>query len=125
MGLRIIDIALDGVIQFQQSNDRMECIIHDVTEDYGEVMVAASDPRICAREDVELSILLPTERSPVKCTGRIVWHSGDERQLKKQTRHLARVFINDLSRMERRRLDLFVAQKKAFIGCGSGVGSAL
>lgn len=125
MGIEIIDVGLNGIIQFQQSDDVAECFVQDIREDYAEIMVFASDARFRVREDVELRIFLPAERSPIKCTGRIVWCS-DEVELSGDYRgYYARISITYISRLHERLLDLFIAQKKAFISSGSGMSPAL
>lgn len=104
---RIMDVGLEGIIQFQHADSTIGCVIRDITRDYTEVVVIASDQRICMEGDVELKVILPTERSPIKCTGKIVWYSRDGRAC------LARIAITCISRIERRRLELVIAQKKA------------
>jgi hypothetical protein len=125
MGIGIIDVGLNGIIQFQQSNDAVECFIQDIREDYAEIMVFASDALFRVREDVNLRIFLPAERSPIKCKGRIVWRS-DEMELAGDYRgYYARISITYISRLHKRLLELFIAQKKAFISSGSGLDPAL
>ena len=120
MGSRIIDVELDGVVQFQQNGNNVECVLQDVTEDYEGAMIATFDPRICSRNDVTLSVFIPSERSPIRFTGRIVWHSENGSLLKDQ-RYLAKILIIHISRMERRRLDLYIAKKRASISSGRGL----
>ena len=121
MAARVIGVGLDGTIQFQKAKDTIECIVQDITEDYTETVVVASDPRVCMGEDVDLKIFLPTERSPVKCTGRIAWHREDEGLLEDSRGYLARIFITHMGRIDRRRLELVIARKRAFIGSGYGL----
>ncbi len=113
---KTIGIELDGIVQFQHTDDVIiECVIRDITEDCAEAVVIASDEHICAEEDVYLKILLPTEKSPIMCTGKIIWYSeSDEETLKGSRAYLARISITDISRIERKRLDLVIAQKRAF-----------
>lgn len=125
MGVAIIEVELSGVIQSQQTTDAAECIIQDIKEDYSETMVFASDARFRAREDVDLRIFLPAERSPVKCAGRIVWHSEDVELSGGCIGYFAQVIITHISRMDRRRFDLFIVQKKASISSGRGLSLAL
>lgn len=125
MGVAIIEVELSGVIQSQQTTDAAECIIQDIKEDYSETMVFASDARFRAREDVDLRIFLPTERSPVKCAGRIVWHSEDVELSGGCKGYFAQVIITHISRMDQRRFDLFIVQKKASSSSGRGLSLAL
>ena len=109
----MIHVGLDGVIQLQQSGDTIECFIRDVNEDLTEATVVAFDPQVCEQEEVELSIFVPTERSPIKCVGSISWQPEDNEGLRKdQGECLARIFITDISRIDGRRLDLILTQKR-------------
>lgn len=125
MGIGTIDVGLSGTIQFQQTTDTAECIIQDISEDCARIMVFAPDTRFREREDVELRIFLPAERSPVKCTGRIVWHSDDEESFDDQRGYFAQISVTHISRINQRLLDLFIAQKRAFLSSGMGLSSAL
>ena len=110
---RIIDVDLEGIIKFQDSHETVGCIVHDITEDYTEAMAFSSDPRICVREDIELKIILPSERSPIRCTGEIVWHSGtNEELIRSSGGYLVRILITHISRIDGRRLDLILTQKR-------------
>ena len=122
-----IEIDLDGVIQFQQTKDTTECLIRNISEDCkGVMIITTSDPRVCANEDVNLSIFIPAERSPVKCTGRIAWYSSaDKETFQGLTVYKAGIFITEISRLDRRRLELFVARKKAFFGDGIQGGNKM
>jgi hypothetical protein len=124
MDSRMIDIELDGIIQFQQTDDTIECVVNDITEDYAEAIVISSDPRICMTKDIYLKVLLPNERSPVKCTGRIIRYSEDEVRPKAQRNYLARILITHISRIDRRRLELVIARKRMFIRSGYGLKSS-
>ena len=109
---RVIEVGLEGIIQFQGDDATLECIVRDITRDYTEVVVIAFDQRVCSEENVELRVILPTERSPIKCTGKIVWYSNDG------SSYLVRILIISISRIERRRLELVIAQKKAVANSG-------
>jgi len=125
MGIGTIDVGLNGVIQFQQTTDAAECIIQDIREDCTGIMVFASDTHFCVREDVDLRIFLPAERSPVKCTGRIVWHSDDVEISDDRRGYFAQISITHISRINQRLLELFIAQKRAFLSSGMGLSPAL
>jgi hypothetical protein len=99
----------------------MKCLIRDINEECTGVMIVTLDPRVCAKEDVDLSISIPAERTPVKCTGKITWYSSaDKESLGGIEGYAAGVFITDISRLDRRRLELLVARRKAFLGGGIG-----
>ena len=66
MNPRVIEVGLEGIIQFQGDDATLECIVRDITRDYTEVVVITFDQRICVEENVELRVILPTERSPIK-----------------------------------------------------------
>ena len=108
----MVHVGLDGIIQLQRTGEIIECFIRDINEDYTEAMVITSDPRVRTQEEAELRIFMPTERSPIKCAGRISWHPEDDEQLRDSVNHLAHVFITHISRIDGRRLDLVIAQKR-------------
>jgi hypothetical protein len=108
----MVHVGLDGVIQLQRTGDTIECFIRDINEDYTEALAIASDPRVCAQEEVELRMFLPTERSPIKCSGRISWHPDDEEQHEDDENYLVRILITHISRIDGRRLDLIISQKR-------------
>ncbi len=113
MESRMIHVGLDGIIQLQQSGDTIECFIRDINEDYTEAAVIAFNPQVSRQEEVELSIFVPTETSPIKCVGRISWHPEDNEGLRKdQGECLARVFVTHISRIDGKRLDLILTQKR-------------
>jgi hypothetical protein len=119
-----IETDLDGTIELQRTKDTMKCFIRNINEECVGVMIVTGDPRVCAKEDVNLSIFIPAERSPVKCSGRIVWHSSaDGAALQGVVGYVAGVFITDISRLDRRRLELLVARRKAFLGGGIESGN--
>jgi len=113
---RLIYVGLEAIIQFQDTGDTLGCVIQDIAEDYTQAMVMTSDPRICTDENIELQVILLAERSPIKCTGKIIWHSKDDKG------YLARILIIHFSRIERRRFELAIAQKKAFDNSGRSAG---
>jgi hypothetical protein len=113
---RRIDVDLDGVIRFQRASDAAGCVIRNINEECAGVMIATSDARVCAREDLNLGILIPADRSPVKCTGRIVWYSEDKESFKAGADYEAGILITDISRIDRRRLELVMARKRTPFG---------
>ena len=114
-----IETDLDGTIEFQRTKDTAKCLVRNINEECVGVMILTPDLRICAKENVNLSIFIPAERSPVKCTGEIVWYSSvDEGSLGGVKAYAAGIFITDISRLDRRRLELLVARRKAFLGSG-------
>jgi hypothetical protein len=116
MGDMPIYVGLDCIICFRRTNDKLGCVIHTITGDYAEAVVVASDPDAFKDDDVELRILLPVERSPIRCTGRI---SADRSKVEGSEKYSAKVFISSISRLDQRRLEVFIERKKAFIGGGS------
>jgi hypothetical protein len=116
MGDMPIYVGLDCIIRFQRTNDILGCVIHTITGDYAEAVVVASDPDAFEEGDVELRILLPVERSPIRCTGRL---SADEPEVEGSGKYSAKVFISSINRLDQRRLEVFIERKKAFIGGGS------
>ena len=124
MGAKSAYLGLDGIIQFQQSNDTIECVVSDITEDYTEAMIVILDPCVYEGEDLDLSILVPAERSPIKCIARIVWPLKDDKVVSVRGSYLARVSITHISKIDRRRLDFIVSQKKAFVSGGFGLSTS-
>ena len=108
----VIDIGLGGMVSFQQSNEKVECFVYDISSRYTEISIAMYESRPCAGEIVELSIFLPTERTPIKFTGNIKLYPENAQE---QDNQLAQVLITYISRMDLRRFELFTAQKRAFI----------
>lgn len=117
---RLIDVGLDGIIRSKKTNDAVECTIHYITEDCMAVVVTAPDPHLCDMEYVEMMMFLPTERSPIKFNGRIVKHSQDDGLFRVRNGYVARVFVTEISRIDMRRLDLVIAQKRAFTRVSRG-----
>lgn len=114
---KIIELVLDGSIRFQQTNDKIECTLRSITEDYTEITVFSSDPRICRREEVELIIFLPVTNTSINVGGRIIWNSEEDLDISNgRTGYLARVSNIQIGKIERRKLDIIIAQKKALIG---------
>ena len=121
VGAKAIDIGLGGSIQFKDSGDTLGCTVCSITDDHLEAVVISSDPRIGAKGNVDLEMFLPTERSPIRCIGRSVWFSPGAEQFKAYNGYLARVVITQISRVDRRRLEIVTAQKRAFITGGFGL----
>ena len=114
----VMDVELDAVIRFRRTHEAIECIILNITRDYTDVMAVAYDSRVCERKAIDLGILVPTERLLIKCTGRIIWHLESDELTGKREKHLVRIFVADISRVDQKRLDLFIYQNRAFVGSG-------
>ena len=111
---RRINVDLDGIIRFYQTDYTIECVIHNVSEDCMGFMIVTHDPRVCKREDLNLSVIIPAERSPIKCAGKITWHSANEEPFRSGKIYAAGIFTTDISRIDRRRLDLAIDRKRLF-----------
>lgn len=122
-GNSIIDINLNGIIRLGQSSGKIECIVRDVTEDYTEIGVIVFGQLASEEEEAVLSIFLPTERTPIKCAGIITRYPENNVSSENQEKFPAQIAITNMGRIDRRRLELFVAQKKAFISSGAIQGS--
>jgi hypothetical protein len=109
---RRIDVDLDGLVKFQQSEDNIGCIIYNINEECVGVMVVTSDPRICKKDQVDLRIFIPAERSPVKCSGKTVWYTDDKKPYNGFSGYAAGIFITDLNKIDRRRLELVVSGRR-------------
>jgi CheY-like chemotaxis protein len=116
VGTEAIEIGLPGVINFQRGGDPMECIIQCVARDFSDATVFTSDLRVSLREEIALAMFLPLERSPIKCTGRIIAHSRSEQQIKGREGYLAQILIDHMGRIDRRRLELTIIQRETFLG---------
>ena len=124
-GRRISDVELDGIISFEQTGERVACIVYDVNLGCMTMDMFMTDPRDCAGEDVELNIFLPAERTPVKCAGTIVQHPVDVDFPEDQDNRLAQIVVTNISRMDLRRFEIFTVHKRAFISGGRSQANAL
>ena len=115
---RISEVELEGVISFKQTGEKISCIAYDVSPGCMEIGVSMNEPRVCAGEDVELNIFLPTERKPIKCVGRIVQHSEDVEFPEDHDDRLVKIVVTHINRMDLRRFEIFTVQKRAFISGG-------
>lgn len=115
MLVKLIYTGLYGVIRFPQTGDTLGCFIYSISEDCTEAVIVTSSPRVCVREEVELRIILPVDRSPIKCLGRIAEDKGLIDDIRGYS---ARIFITQISRIDQRRLELLISQKKALMGRG-------
>jgi hypothetical protein len=70
-------------------------------------------------EDLNLAILIPADRSPVKCAGRVAWYSENRDPFTSSTDYTAGISITGISRIDRRRLELVIAGKREPLGIGS------
>jgi hypothetical protein len=111
-----VEVDLHGIIQFQHMSDAIQCVTHDISEDYTETVVTASDPRICMGDNLDLNIFLPVEESPIKCTGRIVWLQRVRNRSKAEEEYLARISITHITQVDRRRLGLAMGKRRALAG---------
>ncbi len=116
-----IELGLSATIQLQQTGITIECITQYIASDFSDIIVITSDPRVDTEEVVTLSMVLPLERSPVKCTGKIGAVSASTGQIKNFSGYLVRVIINHINRIDKRRLELAIIRRKAFIGSGRGL----
>jgi CheY-like chemotaxis protein len=112
---KTIEIGLDSTVQYRRNGDTIKCVIQYITEDFVDAIVVTADPRICAGEDILLSILPPLQRSPIKCTGRITRRSENDGLFRNCRGYLAQIFISQITRTDRKRLESVIAEKKAFI----------
>ena len=115
---RRIDIDLEGTIRFQEAKDMRVCVIRNINEECAGVMIVTSDPRVCTMECLNLVIIIPAENSPIKCAGKIAWYSENDDPFETNIDYVAGIFITDISRIDRRRLELLLAQKRAPFGVG-------
>ncbi len=108
----VINTELDAIIRRQRTDDMIKCVILNINKDYTDAMAVTSDPRICRQGAIDLNISVPTENSPIRCTGRIIWHlKGDELTESHHEKCLVRIFIADISQMDQERLDRLISQK--------------
>lgn len=115
-----IHIELNGIIRARNADEEAGCIVNSITGDHREVTLVGSGPDAFTKEDkedMELMMFLPLERSPVRCTCRIVEYGNRTRN---DGSHSARMLITQMSRLDRRRLELVIERKLAFMGSSSG-----
>lgn len=112
-------MELDAVIWFKETDEKMGCVVHDITPDCTEASVVISNMRPCAGGKVELDIFLPTERTPIKCNGEVIQHpAGEDDSSGNSSGSLVHLLLIHTSRIDHRRLELFVTQRRAFISGG-------
>jgi hypothetical protein len=116
---RRIDVDLDGTVRFQPDNGARSCVIRNINEECAGLMIATSDSRVSAMGNLNIDIFLPAYRSPIKCTGRITWCSEGEHSLANDTAYTAGIYITDISRIDRRKLELLVVGRREPFGSGS------
>ena len=114
-----IELGMDATIREVSDKKALNCLLRDISEDCAEATIIVSDPYIREMKEVELVVILPAERSPLRCTGKVVWCSEKGDAVFKDHRgFLAKIAIEDISKIDRRRLELAMEQKKAFRGSG-------
>ncbi len=106
------DTGLHAVMEFQRSEDKIECLIQSITADHAEAIAFTTRPYIRARQPVWLKIFLWSEKTPVECAGQIVWYTKSKILFKGLRGYLARILINHISQADERKLDLFMAEKQ-------------
>jgi c-di-GMP-binding flagellar brake protein YcgR len=115
---RRVSFGLDGSIQLQRIKETLKCVIRDISEGCMGVGIVTSDSSVCdwEHEDVNVSIYIPGEGSPVVCSGRIAWSSlwGD-RTSGGVKGYRAGLFIIDISQSDEKRLSSAIARRKAFL----------
>ena len=115
----IIEINLNGVVWLLQTDKKIDCIVRDLTEDFSEIGIILFEPLVNEEENAELGILLPTERSPIKCNGTITKYPEEKRfSTEKQETFIAQLAVDRIGRIDQRRLELFIVHKRAFISGG-------
>lgn len=109
MLIRSIYLGLYGIINFQQIDKAISCFINSISEDCNEVVVVTSTPLPYESFYAELRIIPPLSRSPIKCEVKI----SEEKSLIKDVKgYSTRMFITNISRIDRRRLEILIDQKK-------------
>ncbi|MBD3182360.1 hypothetical protein GF312_08715 [Candidatus Poribacteria bacterium] len=116
MEARTLNFGLSGIVNFKQNGDAVECDINNIGRGYGEAIAITEDPAICKFGEIDLTIFSPTERTPIRCEGRITSFEENKRNLDKVKEYLAKIYITDISRIDERRLGLIVARKSALMG---------
>jgi hypothetical protein len=112
---RAIEVELDGTVRFLGTDDALDCIILSVREDYNKIGIFASDPRICAKESVELKIFLPVDTTPISCSGKITYYSEADDRSFKSNGFLAQVSIESISKSDLRRFELALDRIKTVV----------
>jgi len=113
--IKSIYTGLYGIIRFQDDVDAISCLIHSISEDCNEAVVISPTPLVCKSGKAELRIITPMENSPIKCEDKIT----EDKCLVEDVRgYTARVYITNSSRIDRRRLELLVDQKKSYMSMG-------
>jgi CheY-like chemotaxis protein len=115
MASKIIEIGLDGSIQYKRNGDRIDCVIQYINEDFRSATVITPDPRICAGEDIILTILPSVKSQVIKFGGRVIRRTESDKLFKDCRGYLAQILINNISDEDRKSLELIIAQRDAFI----------
>lgn len=108
MLIRSIYLGLYGIIKFGQDK-AISCFINSISEDSSEVVVITSTPLPYESGYAELRIIPPLSQTPIKCEVKI----SEEKDLIKGVRGFStRMFITNISRIDQRRLEILVDQKR-------------
>lgn len=109
MLIRSTYLGLYGVIRFQELDKAISCFIHSVSEDCNEFVVVTSTPLPFESGYAELRVIPPLSQTPIKFEVKI----SEEKCLVKGVRgYSTRMFITNSSRIDQRRLEILVDQKK-------------
>ena len=108
---KTIDLRLNGIIQYERSGHKIRCIVQYITMNFTYALVITSDSRICAGEDIILTMTPPFRRSKIICTGRVMRRSESDGLFEHSRGYLAQIAIHYIGKMDRRKLDLVLAQK--------------
>jgi len=113
----MIEFELNSIIRFKDNNDAIRCVLRGISKDCTEAMIFSIDERVCTDDkDIELEIYTPVENSPIKCTGKIIWEPSYGKQIfKGYSGYLAKVYINSIGRLDQKRMNVIISQKRAFI----------
>ena len=104
---RRINVDLDGLIAFHRTSDTAICAIRDINRECMGVKIVTSDPHVCAREDISLTVFVPVRSDDVssaKCTGRIAWYSEDKESSESDAVYTAGIFITDIGKTDEAKL---------------------
>ncbi len=87
----------------------ISCFIHSVSNDCNEFVVVTSTPLPYESGYAELRVIPPLSMTPIKCEVKI----SEEKSLIEDVRGFStRMFVTNSSRIDKRRLEILVDQKK-------------
>lgn len=102
-------LGLYGIINSPKMDKAVSCLIHSISNDCNEFVVVTSTPLSYELGYAELRIIPPLSMTPIKCEVKL----SEEKALIEGVKGFqTRMFVTNSSRIDQRRLEILVDQKK-------------